>query len=59
MESGSVVKGWRTVSLPESLLKDVEKIVASGRYSSLSEFIREAVREKLKEITKEGVDSNA
>lgn len=51
MESGNVVKGWRTVSLPESLLKDVEKIVASGRYSSLSEFIREAVREKLKEIT--------
>ena len=57
MESGNVVKGWRTVSLPESLLKDVEKIVASGRYSSLSEFIREAVREKLKEITAQGVEA--
>ncbi len=50
MESDSVVKGWRTVSLPEPLLEDVERVVRSGKYRSLSEFVRDAVREKLKEL---------
>lgn len=33
-----------TISLPKNLAQEMEKQVASGKYSSRSEFIRSAVR---------------
>ena len=38
------------MSLPEALLEEVERIVRAGKYSSLSEFVRDAVRDKLQEV---------
>mgnify|MGYP000073555714 CR=1 FL=1 len=37
-----------TLKIPESLINDLDKLVASGKYSSRSEAIRKAVCELLK-----------
>ena len=45
---------FSTVSLPTSLMEEVEKVVAGFKYwSTKTDFIREAVLEKLKEYRKE------
>jgi len=38
-----------SVKLPERQRKKIEELIESGVYSSVSEFIREAVRKLLKE----------
>lgn len=46
------VKGWHTITLPDSLLNEVEQIVNNNAmgYSSKSEFIREAIRQRILEL---------
>ena len=45
-----------TVKLPESYLEAIDRLVAAGRYSSRSEFIRAAIemllRQELREFEK-------
>lgn len=36
-----------TFRVPKSLAKNIEKIVESSKYMSKSDFVRQAVREKL------------
>ncbi len=47
-------KRYRTVALPEELYEKVEEIVRRGKlgYSSVSEFVKDAVRRRLEEIEK-------
>jgi hypothetical protein len=45
--------GYRSISLPEELVNDVECFVKnSGRYKSISQFIAESVRLRLEELAK-------
>jgi metal-responsive CopG/Arc/MetJ family transcriptional regulator len=45
--------GYRSISLPEELVNDVESFVKnSGRYKSISQFIAESVRLRLEELAK-------
>ena len=37
-----------TLKIPEALVNELDKLVASGKYSNRSEAIRKAVRELLK-----------
>ncbi|MBS7625391.1 MAG: glycine cleavage system protein GcvH [Candidatus Bathyarchaeia archaeon] len=41
---------WKTVSIREELIEEVEKAVKTGRYRSISEFVSEAIRLRLEEI---------
>ena len=43
---------WKTVQLPEELLRRVDEIVGHPEfgYSSRSEFIKDAVRHRLEEL---------
>jgi Arc/MetJ-type ribon-helix-helix transcriptional regulator len=45
-------KKYRTIALPEELYKKCEEIVKSGKlgYSSISEFVKDAVRRRIEEI---------
>jgi hypothetical protein len=45
-------KRYRTVSIPEELYATIDEIVKSGRggYASVGEFIKEAARNKLREL---------
>ncbi len=45
-------KRYRTISIPEELYLIVEEIVKSGKggYVSVGEFIKEALRDKLREL---------
>ncbi len=47
-----VRKKYRTIALPEELYKECEKVVKSGKlgYSSISEFVKDAVRRRLEKI---------
>ncbi len=47
-------KKYRTVAIPEDLYKKCEEIVKNGilGYSSVSEFVKDAVRRRLEEIEK-------
>lgn len=47
------------ISLPEKMYKDVKKMVSKQKYSSVSEYIRDALRGFLykKEITENGFTS--
>jgi antitoxin ParD1/3/4 len=46
------------ISLPARLKRFVDDRVASGLYGSASEFVREAIREKmLREQDREGIDA--
>ena len=42
----------QSVNLPEGLKKEIENRMERDDYQNISEFIREAIREKLKEETK-------
>lgn len=42
-----------TIRFENNFLRDIEKIMKKNRYSTKTEFIREAVREKIKELEKE------
>ncbi len=42
-----------TVKFEQNFIRDMERIMRRNRYSTKAEFIREAVREKLKDLEKE------
>ena len=45
---------WRTVSLPSALLEGVKSFLEENPdYASVSEFIREAIRERLRDLAQE------
>lgn len=41
---------WKTVSIRQELIDEVEKAVKTGKYRSISEFVSEAIRLRLEEI---------
>jgi glycine cleavage system H protein len=43
---------WKTISIRQELTKEIEKIVRTGRYRSISEFVSEAIRLRLEELTR-------
>mgnify|MGYP000220983314 CR=1 FL=1 len=47
-----VRKKYRTISIPEELYLVVEEAVRSGKggYTSIGEFVKEAVRDRLREL---------
>ncbi len=47
---------WKTVSIRQELIKEIEKILRTGRYRSISEFVSEAIRLRLEELMRaEGI----
>jgi len=47
---------WKTVSIREKLIEEIEKAIQAGRYRSISEFVSEAIRLRLEELMRmEGV----
>jgi Arc/MetJ-type ribon-helix-helix transcriptional regulator len=40
---------WKTISIRQELIKEIEKIIKTGRYRSISEFVSEAIRFHLQE----------
>lgn len=50
------MSAWKTVSIRKELIKEIEKILQTGRYRSISEFISEAIRLRLEELMRiEGI----
>ena len=41
---------WKTVSIRRELIDEIERVLTTGRYGSISEFISEAIRLRLEEI---------
>lgn len=41
---------WKTVSIRQELIEEVEKAVKIGKYRSISEFVSEAIRLRLEEM---------
>ncbi|MEM1566159.1 MAG: glycine cleavage system protein GcvH [Candidatus Bathyarchaeia archaeon] len=47
---------WKTVSIRQELIKEIEKVLRTGRYRSISEFVSEAIRLRLEELMRaEGI----
>jgi len=47
---------WKTVSIKKELIEEIEKILKTGRYRSISEFVSEAIRLRLEELMRmEGI----
>ncbi|MEM3464391.1 MAG: glycine cleavage system protein GcvH [Candidatus Bathyarchaeia archaeon] len=47
---------WKTVSIRQELIKEIEKALKTGRYRSISEFVSEAIRLRLEELMRaEGI----
>ena len=47
---------WKTVSIRQQLIKEIEKAIKKGRYRSISEFVSEAIRLRLEELMRvEGI----
>ena len=47
---------WKTVSIRQELIKEIEKALDTGRYRSISEFVSEAIRLRLEELMRvEGI----
>ncbi|MBI2448818.1 hypothetical protein HYV49_00800 [Candidatus Pacearchaeota archaeon] len=47
-----------SLKLEKNFLKDLERIIKNYRYSTKTEFIREAIRDKMDEIEKRGMLKN-
>ncbi len=45
---------WKTIQLPEGLIKSVDEVISTKQlgYTSRSEFIKESVRLRIQEIKK-------
>jgi glycine cleavage system H protein len=43
---------WKTISIRQELIKEIEETIKAGRYRSLSEFISEAIRLRLEELSR-------
>jgi glycine cleavage system H protein len=49
---------WKTVSLRQELIKEIEEAIKTGRYRSISEFVSEAIRLRLEDMMRaEGIPS--
>jgi glycine cleavage system H protein len=47
---------WKTVSIRQELIKEVEEAIRTGRYRSISEFVSEAIRLRLEDLMRaEGI----
>lgn len=48
---------WQTVGLPKDLLDMIDRIIEDGKlgYTSKSEFIKEAIREKILRLKEAGL----
>jgi len=47
---------WKTVSIRQELINEIEKLLKTGRYRSISEFVSEAIRLRIEEIERaEGI----
>jgi len=47
---------WKTVSIRQQLIKEIEEAIKTGRYRSISEFVSEAIRLRLEELMRvEGI----
>jgi glycine cleavage system H protein len=47
---------WKTVSIRQELVKEIEQVIRTGRYRSISEFVSEAIRLRLEELMRaEGI----
>lgn len=42
-----------TIRFEDTFLDDIEKVMKKHRYATISEFIREAIRERIKELEKQ------
>jgi len=43
---------WKTVSIRQELIKEIEEAIRTGRYRSISEFVSEAIRLRLEDLTR-------
>jgi glycine cleavage system H protein len=43
---------WKTVSIRQELIKEIERFLKTGRYRSISEFVSEAIRLRLEELVR-------
>jgi glycine cleavage system H protein len=50
---------WKTISIRQELIREIEKIIKTGRYRSISEFVSEAIRLRLEELTRTEAFSSA
>ena len=41
---------WKTVSIRQELINEIAKVLKTGRYRSISEFVSEAIRLRLEEL---------
>lgn len=49
---------WRTISIRQELMNEIEKALKTGRYRSVSEFVSEAIRLRLEELMRiEGISA--
>jgi len=49
---------WKTVSLRQELIREVEEAIRTGRYRSISEFVSEAIRLRLEDFMRaEGIQA--
>ncbi|MEM3828917.1 MAG: ribbon-helix-helix domain-containing protein [Conexivisphaerales archaeon] len=50
-------KGWLTITLPEFILREVDKLVEADTlgYKSRSEFIKESIRQRIIDLKKTGI----
>lgn len=48
---------WTNIPLPVVLVKKIEEIKDVAGYSSVSEFVREAVRVRLRELNQEDAEN--
>ena len=49
---------WKTVSLRQELIKEIEEAIRTGRYRSISEFVSEAIRLRLEDLMRaEGISA--
>jgi len=47
---------WKTVSIRQELIKEIEETIKTGRYRSISEFVSEAIRLRLEDLMRaEGI----
>ena len=43
---------WRRVSVRKELIDEIERLVRLGRYRSIAEFVSEAIRLRLEQVSK-------
>ena len=46
---------WRKISIRRELIDEIEKLVRLGRYRSIAEFVSEAIRLRLEQVSRSTV----